>query len=339
MFPTVAMIKPDEFSKCDEGGQTPDYGARLTPVQKTDATLKENVSRALWKDTVLRAVEYHDIDIHVSSGVVYLHGHIVNTTSQHRIDTALRNIPGILGIQNRLVLDDQLTGEVAGSLAGLEHTHGCKFFTGLSHGVVSLNGSVDDETVKLLAEKCAAGNPNVRGVINNVRVAGAESNLQAQPFLQPTIGEIIYFLDGVSGVVKQVIINPNNRRVLAMAVLLNSTEQGSELDPLMDGKARLAKQLVVVPMDAVRYLTRESGFLHIRSTERDRYADFDAAAFIFPDQDWVPPYPYCPDHVLFPIEHANETTAVESDGLPSAATLKEDPLLQEQLLVNDSLGG
>jgi osmotically-inducible protein OsmY len=87
------------------------------------------------------------MDVRVKNGVVYLNGHITGTTSQSRIRKAIRAIPGILGIQNNLVLDDKLTNEVAASLGTLEHTYACKFFTGVSHGVVSLNGIVSDVNV------------------------------------------------------------------------------------------------------------------------------------------------------------------------------------------------
>ncbi|HLE91913.1 MAG TPA: BON domain-containing protein, partial [Anaerolineales bacterium] len=257
-----------------------------------------------------------------------------------RIETAMRAIPGILGIQNNLVLDDKLTLEVAASLGKLEHSYDCKFFTGASHGVVSLNGIVSDENVKLSAEKCAASNPNVRGVINHVRVSGDELELQDQPFLQPTIGETIYFLDGPSGVVKQVIINPNNRRVIAMTIQGKIADRRHELNSLTDGKARLPEQLVAVPMSVVRYLTRASGFLYINSNERNRYTDFDPGYFIVPNKDWVPPYPYCPDDVLFPVEYqeAELQTAYEPHQFPVAAIL-EEASLKEQLLANDSPGG
>ena len=341
MFPVqIPRINSDEFSRCDERRQMTDPGKSLSPTQKTDAAIKEYVYHAFWKDDVLRAIEYYEIDVHVKNGIVYLNGHIVSTTSKSRVENAIRAIPGILGIRNNLVLDDKLTLEVATSLGKLEHTYNCKFFTGASHGVVSLNGIVSDENVKLLAEKCAASNPNVRAVINNVRVSGAEPELQDQPFLQPTIGEIIYFLDGISGVVKQVIINPNNRRVIAMTIQGKFTDRRYELQSMSDGKVRLPEQLVAVPMSVVRYLTRASGFLYINSNERNRYMDFDPGSFIVPNKDWLSPYPYCPEDVLFPIEYqdADIQIAYESYRFPFAA-ISEDASLREQLLANDSPGG
>src|SRR5829696_4468205 len=155
MFPAqVSRINPDEFSRCEELKQETDQGQSLNPDQKVDATLKQSINHALWKDDVLRAIEQYEIETHVRNGTVYLNGHITSTTSLRRIETAIRTVPGLRGLQNNLVLDDKLTNDVATSLAELEHTYNCKFFTGASHGVISLNGIVRDENVKLLAGKC-----------------------------------------------------------------------------------------------------------------------------------------------------------------------------------------
>jgi osmotically-inducible protein OsmY len=336
----IPRINPGEFSWCEESSQSTDHGKSLSPIQKTDAAIKELVDRAIWNDDILRAIEYYEIDVHVKNGIVYWHGHIVGTTSKSRIENAIRSIPGILGIQNNLVLDDKLTLNVATSLGNLEHTYNCKFFTGASHGVISLNGNVSDENVKSLAEKRAASNPNVRGVINNVRVLGAEQTLQDQPFLQPIIGEIIYFLDGVSGVVKQVIINPNNRRVKAMIIEGKFTDPDHQFHLLTDGKTWPTERLIVVPMSEVRYLTRVSGFLYIRSNERNRYMEFDPIRFFTPKMGWKAPHPYCPDDVLFPVEQREvEYQILEQLPRPPFVVALQEQVLWEQLLANDSLGG
>jgi osmotically-inducible protein OsmY len=341
MFPAqVARRNSDGFSRCEEPEQKTDHGKYLSPAQKADATVKEYVDRAIWKDDVLRAIEYYEIAVHVKNGVVYLDGHIVSTTSQGRIENAIRAIPGILGIQNNLVLDDKLTLQVSTSLGELEHTYGCKFFTGTSHGVVSLNGNVSDADVKLLAEKCAASNPNVRGVINNVRVSGAEVEFPDQPFLQPSIGETVYFLDGLSGIVKQVIVNPNNRRVVAMTVWGHFPDQQQDVKSLKNRDVRSPGRLAVVSMEVVRYMTRVSGFLNINSHERKRYVDFDSGSFRSPNPGWTPPYPYCADNVLFSFEPREvEYQILEHLPRPPLVVSLQEQALWEQLLANDSLGG
>jgi hypothetical protein len=269
-----------------------------------------------------------------------LSGHIVNATSQSRIQNAMGAIPGILAIRNNLVLDDRLTLEVAGSLGELEHTYNCKFFSGASHGVISLTGTVSDENIKALAQKCVAQNPNVRGVINNVQVSGSELESPEQPFLQPAIGENIYFLDGISGIVNQVIINPDNRRVVAMTVRVQFANQRQALRSMNRGKALSPERLVVLPMDLVRYMTRVSGFLNISSTESERYVDFDPAGFSAPSHGWNPPYPYCPDDVLFAMEK-QELMYQSLEQLPRAPFVVrwEEQSLGAELLANDSLGG
>ena len=341
MFPAqIPVLHPDELSRCEQRRQVRDHGKSLSLIQKSDAAQKESIYHALWKDDLLRTIEYEDIEVHVKNGVVHLNGHIVGTSSRSRIEKAMRSVPGIRGIQSHLVLDDKLTLEVASSLAGLEHTYDCKFFTGASHGVISIDGVVRDDVVKLLAEKQVSGNPTVRGVINHVRVEGSGPESQGLSFLQPAIGESIHFLDGISGIVRQVIINPSNRRVIAMILQGVFTDQRSGPNSSADGKARPPEQIVIVPMGLVRYLTRDSGFLSIKSGERNRYQDFDSASYSSPRWGWAPPHPYCTDDVLFPIEQQdteNHFLQQVSESL-NPETSKEQ-LLWEQLLANDSLGG
>ena len=337
----IPGIDPNEFSRCEERGQVMDHGKDLSPTEKTDAAIKESIYHAVWKDAVQRAVEYQEFDVRVKDAVVYLSGHIVSYTSQNRITKSVLAIPGIVEVKNNLVLDDQLTVEIASALGPLEHTYDCKFFTGASHGVISLNGVVSSEKVRLLVEQVVASHPHVRGVINNVRNSGNKIKVQEQPFLQPTIGEVIYFLDGVSGVVKQVIINPNNRRVIAMTIQGKFTDPRYEVNSSTygNGKAHLPEQLVTVSMKAVRYLTRVSGFLYIQSSERTRYLDFDPGIFIAPNDDWQPPYPYCSEDVLFPVEYRNAGIQIEDDPaqFPFGAIM-EDSSIREQFFATDSLG-
>jgi osmotically-inducible protein OsmY len=336
----IPRTNPDTFSRCAEGSPGIDHGKNLSPGQKTDAAMKASIEGTLWNDDLLRAVESYGIVVHVKDGVVYLSGHIVNATSQSRIQNAIGSIPGILAIRNNLVLDDRLTLEVAGSLGELEHTYHCKFFSGASHGVISLNGTVHDENIKSLAERRVARNPNVRGVINNIQVSGCERKSPEQPFLQPVIGEHIYFLDGISGIVHQVIINPDNRRVVAMTVRVQFADQRQELRALNSGKALSPERLVVLPMDLVRYMTRVSGFLNISSTESERYMDFDPAAYSAPKHGWSPPYPYCPDDVLFATVK-QELIYQSLEHFPRAPFVVrwEEQSLGAELLANDSLLG
>jgi osmotically-inducible protein OsmY len=340
----TAMLREQtakKISRCDERILTMENGKALSPVEKKDAELKVDIADSLWKDTILRALDYHEIEVQVKDGSVTLNGHITSSRSQNRVYDALRTIPGIVEITNNLVSDDQLTLDVAAELGSLEHTYDCKFFTGASHGVISINGTVRDQMIRLLAEKYASKIPNTRGVINSIQVPRSDKmEMQDQPFLQPVIGQTIYYLDWVSGVVKQVIMNPNNRRVIAMIVRGKFSSQQDELNSMNDGKTQPPERFVIIPIRTVRHLTKTSGFLYINSDQRNQYMDFFPAHFMAPPQNWVPPYPYCPKDVLFPVEYKQENlqTEYKLDQYSFMVLSKLTPL-GKQLLANDSLGG
>jgi hypothetical protein len=82
---------------------------------------------------------------------------------------------------------------------------------------------------------------------------------------------------------------------------------------------------MVIPMDLVRFLTRDSGFLRINSTEQVRDLDFNPASFIAPSVGWTPPYPYCPKDVLFSTEEEgmNESYQLPFEGISEATSLKK----------------
>jgi len=210
----------------------------------------------------------------------------------------------------------------------------CKFFTGVSHGVVILRGEVDSEEVSQNAEKCAASHPNVRGVINNIRVTGAAAQPIDNRFLQPAIGKEMYFRDGIFGIVRQVVINPDNRRVTAMIIQGHFNSLHQSLGSFDQSAASLADQLLVIPMSLMGYMTESSGSLSICSTDAGGKQIFDPDMFAAPEKTWVPPFPYCRQEVLFPLEFRQPT--------PSPArpmSKKEEIKVAEVLNANDSLGG
>jgi hypothetical protein len=114
-----------------------------------------------------------------------------------------------------------------------------------------------------------------------------------------------------------------------MTVQGHFTDQRQELKSFNNGEARLPERLIVIPMNLIRYLTRDSGFLYINSDERERYENFEPALFRMPNSGWAPPYPYCTKEVLFPFHNQAVDYKV----------VTEHRLLMEQLPVNDSLGG
>jgi osmotically-inducible protein OsmY len=301
-----------EFSRCDtQSWLTVEEDKIHLKTDNADAFIAEKVDRALWNNSVLRSTDYKGIDVAVKNGIVFLIGHVISTTNQQRAEAAARMIPGVLGVKSYLVSDDKITREVAGALGEIEHIYGVKFFTGVRNGVVLLNGEVSNTYVRSLAEKCSANIPGVRGVINSVRAPGVDLKAEDQRFLQPMIEEQIYFRDGLLGTVQRVVINPNNRRVVSMIVQREISNPPSVLGSLMSGKTLPPERLVIIPMNIIRYMTKSSGFLHIHSAETARCKIFDPALFIAPEKAWTPPYPYCPDDVLFPVESVEDMSQTE----------------------------
>ncbi|MGC1378053.1 MAG: hypothetical protein WA821_17615, partial [Anaerolineales bacterium] len=117
------------------------------------------------------------------------------------------------------------------------------------------------------------------------------------------------------GAIKQVVINPNNRRVVQVILQGQFSDQEQGLRTLTDNQTEILKKPAVIPMNLIGYLTRRSGFLTIKSTQTRQYADFDAAHFTAPKTGWAPPYPYRPEDVLFATDAAEieNQTLVDRD--------------------------
>ena len=108
MFPLqIPTTASEEFSRCDERIQQSDPAKDLDPTQRSDVATTRSVERAIWNDDVLRSIEYYEVDVHTKNGIVHLNGHIANTSSRIRIENVIRLISGILGVRNRLVLDEK----------------------------------------------------------------------------------------------------------------------------------------------------------------------------------------------------------------------------------------
>jgi len=270
-----------------------------------DASKSEKVGRALWNDGILRNTDYGEIDVFVKDGVVTLRGHVINTTNQQRAEEAARTIPGVLEVKSYLVADDKIIIEVARVLGEIERDHGVKFLTGVQNGVVVLTGKVGSAEVRSMVEKYAAAVPGVRGVINSLQAPGVNLQAEENRFLQPLIGELIYFRNGLFGTVKKVIINPDNRRVIAMILQVRYSDSHPDSRSPAYEAGPSPERLIVIPISDILHLTKDSGFLKINSSEAAKFGDFDPSCFTAPREDWTPPYPYCPKDILFPADTRN----------------------------------
>jgi len=252
----------------------------------------------LWADDIVRATDYYEIDISVNAGRVTLNGHTQTSEIKARAERAAHSARGVLGVENRLVVDDELMMEVAQALAHDARTRGQIIGVCARHGVISLNGAVGSAGVRTAAEECAARVPRVRAVVNYLRAPGVEVDAEDQRVLQPGRGCAVYASDMPIGRVERVIINPRNRRVTAIIVhgeLPDLTCDSSDQLPI-----NLSQQTrrVVIPVSP-RQMVTTSVSLNITSVEAARCPDFDLASYVLPAANWRPPYPYRREDVLF----------------------------------------
>jgi osmotically-inducible protein OsmY len=310
----TAQTSLSEFSRCNERPWLKVEELNGQAKQDhVDGFISEKVNHTLWNNGLLRSTAYQQIDVVVNGGVVFLSGHVISSGNQRRAEDAVLSIPGVLGVKSSLVADDTIIRDVAGELGKIEQVYGVKFYTGIQNGVIGLHGEGGSLAVRSMAEKFAVRIPGVRGVINWVRAPGFDLEAEDQRFLQPFIGDQIYFHDGLSGIVQKVIINPDNLRVAAMVVRGRYSNPQQDHKFLKYGEDQVPERLIAIPMSAVRHLTMNSGYLSINSDEAAMYSDFDPSGFTAPRKDWTPPYPYCPDDVLFPLESVENKNPTESE--------------------------
>jgi osmotically-inducible protein OsmY/sporulation protein YlmC with PRC-barrel domain len=273
---------------------------------RPDDVLVEEANNALWADEILRATDYAEIDVTVQDGIVGLHGHVITPINKSRAENAVRSLVGVLGVENHLVVDDDLVIDVAQALARDDRTREERVTVSAHSGVIVLNGRVANAAVREVIEEVAASVPRVRGISNYIQAPGVVVDPEEQKVLHPPIGQGVSATDMLLGHVERVIIDPHNRRVTAFVTHgCFSNRLRPDEDDLLDLRP-VPERRVVVPIRAVRYATDSSVLLNVSSCEAARYRDFDSADFVSPSEGWQPPYPYQWNEVLFKQESRDE---------------------------------
>lgn len=236
------------------------------PDYYPDEAIASEVNDALWADDIVRETDYHDLDVSVNDGLVTLNGHTQTPGIKARAEQATHSARGALGVENRLVADDDLVIDVAQTLAHNARTRGQMISVYARNGVISLNGEVSSAEVRTAAEECAASVPRVRAIVNYLCAPGVEVDAEDQRVLQPSRGCAVYASDMPIGHVEHVIIYPRNRRVTAIVV------HGELPDLRYDQPYQLPVNLpqqerrVVIPISAMHVVTT-SVSLNITSIE------------------------------------------------------------------------
>jgi hypothetical protein len=231
--------------------------------------------------------------------MVSLSGHVGTATDRLRADSALRQVPGVLAVQNDLVADDDLVNLVAQALAKDERTRHETIFVAVNHGVVILSGLRNSSKARAAAEECAGQVPSVRGVSNYIEAPGAVVDAVQERIVQPSIGQEVFASDMSLGRVEQVIINPHNRRVVAMVVRGQFPDRQRRNPRMRSYETPMEEGRLTVPAAHITFVTPTVVQLRISGIAAAGHDDFAPGDFTRPDHSWRPPYPYAANECLW----------------------------------------
>lgn len=215
---------------------------KILPDDRADSQLIDDIELALWEEGILHGIEYNGVDLSARCGVIVLEGYVPNVELKNRIEEVVQYIPGVLGIENNLVIDEDLKIAATIAVTQYPYNHEDRIFINSHNGFIQLSGEVSGIAARITAEKRAGSVSHIRGVLNALRVPGSKMVLKDQRVLQPRIGAIAHTRGAAIGVVQQVILDPINRLVIAVVV------QGYISDPKKIRKSLLPKKNAKVPV-------------------------------------------------------------------------------------------
>jgi osmotically-inducible protein OsmY len=266
---------------------------KALPEERPDPILVIEVKRTLQEERFLHGAEIENILVSATRGFITLSGYVPDSVQKARAEKAARRIPGVLNVENRLVLDEDLKLAAAEAVAQIPGSSAGSVFVGAQNGYIVLTGEAPSVESRLAAEERAGSVPKIRGVLNWIRVEGLE---YSEPrAIQPRIGARVYGRNVVSAHVEQVIVNRVNRLVEAIVVDGLCPEPRKDKTHWFLGDSALVRRKVVIPILNIDHQTRTAVFL---ANEVPRFADLDRISFVLPEAGWRPPYPYHRENVL-----------------------------------------
>lgn len=275
---------------------------KLSPY-RSDAALTAAVNKALWEDVILRRTEYRQIHVKVENSIVYLYGYVSLPSVKVRAERVALKTDSIWKVENLLTIDSELQIAVAQAIGKDPRTQKARIFIGSHNGFITLSGEASDLEARTAAQEKAVSIPEVRGVLNSIRVPGVDIKTEAQRALQPIIGAGIYATDILIGVVEKVVINPDNRLVIAIlanAVFPDPTQMGSNW---LWNEHLYVESRIIIPIDMIRHQSESDIFLKVKGREAAALEAFDTSSYASPDENWQPPYLYKRADILI-VRHA-----------------------------------
>ncbi len=260
------------------------------PVYRTDGELADHALDAVEGVGPLAEDDLRFLRVEALDGVVVLTGHIRSRSWSDAAQAAVAAIPGVLGVDNQLVCDDELGQEVADALTSLPHAYEYAFAAQVQYGVVELSGRAEDLATAEAASEMTAGIPTVRGVVNHIDAPGF---VKDEDWIEPpAIGEPVYGDNGILGHVERVVIDPRRRSFVGLVVELRVPRGASREGELLRGRSFIRRQETRVINEAAVYLHQGVPM----GLEERPVRDLVAPA----PPDWRPPFPYQPSEVACP---------------------------------------
>lgn len=286
-----------------------------------DKEIKWAIEQALWENDLIRrgVLAYTPIEITVQDGRVTLRGHVNTSVERQRIEDIVQGVAGVQGFENRLVVDYEVEVAVAQALGRDPRTRDYIIQVSSRFGRVFLQGKVPTLELQTTAEEVAATVPQVRAVINRLRMSRRPAARTALRIVEPSIGQEVYAVNVQIGQIYKVVISPRSRRVSAVIVRGKLPDSQQE-------------RTVVVPAERVDFVT-SAAFLTLTALECAQLPDFNPTAFMTPDAAWEPPFPYHREEVLLDLGRGREAHLEASrSGVVLAERDLESPTGQPTLL-------
>lgn len=266
----------------------------------SDASILAEIWNDLRKYQTIRAVDMGSFTVAVDKGIVLLTGHVSKKYHRELIAEIAISLPDIHAVHNKLVVDSDLTIQIAERLAKDERTRHFILPVGCAHGWVRIGGVVPRRELQRAAEELAAQVPSVRGVLSRPRVTGEPFEAERQA-LQPHVNTKIYDYSKQEGVVTRVVIQPRNRLVTHVVVSAHGFDNGA-----------IVPHEHVIPLESMEVVNPESLFIKRNEPPLNTFPAFEASKYAPPPSNWQPPYPYVAADVLWPCEQRDGTDSLSA---------------------------
>ncbi|MDR7415574.1 MAG: BON domain-containing protein [Armatimonadota bacterium] len=255
------------------------------PLYRPDDELRRDVEEALHRDELLRVLGL-PIRVEVEDGVVHLLGHVHNRALAARAEELTRSVPGVLGVENRLVVDLELLQQVSAALVANPKVRHLPVHVRVREGIVELTGSAPTLEDAREVERTVAALPGVRAVSNRLAAPGIPERWAW--VVQPEVGQPVFATDVEVGRVEAVVLDPASRRVVGVVVHGEFPDAGAP----PDAAGPLWERSVVIPLEQVERVTLGGVFLNVHAGAAAENPDLDPERYPPPPPDWTPPFPY-----------------------------------------------